>query len=485
MRFTVIGHAALHFDVAGTTILVDPWLAGSAFWRSWWHFPPSPDARSEWLAPDFVYLTHHHFDHFHYPSMRRIDRRTTVLIPKFGVDVMRGEVEGLGFANVRELPHGEVVELAPGVRVASYQYGPDDSLFAVAGDGAVVVDVNDCKIRGRALQAVRDAFGDVDVMLKSHSWAQAYPFCYEADDPADLHLIERETYHRDFVAIARELQPRYAVPFGSMVAFLHPESRHVNEQLITPDEIASVCAPALQDINCTIVTVAPGDTWDSRTGFDRAEHDWYAQRPKYLAAMEEAVEQKVAEQTAAESARTVTFDAFSGYFEPFLHALPRVVWRRAIARPIVFEVPSADAPYFVLDFARRQVRAERRLPADRAAVVHVTEGLLADAIDKRIVHLVHGAVRVRVALAPGGSREDTAFWLLLMVWELGYLPPSHLARPRMLGVAWRRRAEAFGYLHMARRGKGSLTERMVEGFASGSEEPLDPLRERRRSPAGE
>ena len=51
--------------------------------------------------PDFLYLTHHHFDHFHYPSMRTIDRRTTVLLPEFGVDVMAGEVRSLGFSNVR------------------------------------------------------------------------------------------------------------------------------------------------------------------------------------------------------------------------------------------------------------------------------------------------------------------------------------------------------------------------------------------------
>ena len=34
--------------------------------------------------------------------------------------------------DVMEMPHAQVVQLAPGVRVASYQNGPDDSVFVVA-----------------------------------------------------------------------------------------------------------------------------------------------------------------------------------------------------------------------------------------------------------------------------------------------------------------------------------------------------------------
>ena len=69
MRFTVLGHGALSVEAAGTRLLVDPWLLGSCYWRSWWHYPPT-ELRDDDLAPDFVYLSHHHFDHFHYPSMR-------------------------------------------------------------------------------------------------------------------------------------------------------------------------------------------------------------------------------------------------------------------------------------------------------------------------------------------------------------------------------------------------------------------------------
>ena len=62
-------------------------------------------------------------------------------------------------------------------------------------------------------------------MFKSYSFAQAYPVLYTADDPADLDLVTRDTYLDNWVRVVDALEPRYGVPFGSMVAFLHPESR--------------------------------------------------------------------------------------------------------------------------------------------------------------------------------------------------------------------------------------------------------------------
>jgi hypothetical protein len=91
--------------------------------------------------------------------------------------------------------------------------------------------------------------------------------------------------------------------------------------------------------------------------------------------------------------------------------------------------------------------------------------VLADAIDKRILHFVHGSMRIRVALRPGGVNEDLAFWGLLMIWEIGYLPLRHVATPRFASAIWRRRREAQDALGSFR-GSGSPLRRLSEGFAS-------------------
>ncbi len=468
----MIGHASLYIETdgpegacTGPTILIDPWLFGSCYWRSWWHFAPQEELRPEWLAPDYLYLTHHHFDHCHYPSLGRIDTGTQVRVSIFGVDVRGGEVRSLGFEQVTELPHGEITTLAPGVRVASYQYGFDDTAFVVADGDDVVADLNDCKIRGRALDQVAFDFGHPTFMFKTHSWAQSYPIGYEAEDPADLTLLSRHTYIEDFVAAAGQLQPRYAVPFANMVAFLHPESRWVNPNLITPDEVRTEFEAAAGVEHTELKVLSPGDVWSSGSGFELTGHDWFADPDAALAARAEEAREALERCAEEEEGVTLSWDAFSAYLGDFLHDLPPLMPRVLLKRPVVFEVPSSAEPYWVVDFRHRSVTRATEPPDDRASLIQINEAVLADAIDKRILHFTHGGMRIHVKLRPGGASGDLAFWGVLMVWEIGYLPVHRLLRPRFLSALWRRRREAYDAV-AGLRGPGTPLERLAGGFAS-------------------
>ncbi len=471
MRFTVIGHSTLYVETSGGTLLVDPWFSGSCYWRSWWHFPPTGDIEPGWLTPDFVYVSHDHFDHFHYPTLRRLDRNARLLVPRFGIDFMVGEFHRLGFQDVRELTHGRVYDLAPDVRVASYQYGFDDTLLVVADHDHVLFDVNDCKTRGRPLRRIVDEFGHPDVMLKSHSFAQGYPNCYDAADPADLALVSRRTFLDDFIGTVDEVQPRYAVPFASMVAFLHPESRHANRFLVTPPEVRAAYEAARPSSATEVVVMAPGDRWDSTAGFSLDPTDWYRDRDRHLDELADIAAPAIARSAHEEQARVLTFADFEAFFRRFLHALPPLTGRLAIRRPIVFAVDGDDEPFWVLDARHRTVRRAAEIPAGTASVIRVAPGVLADAMANQIVHYVHISMRFHDHLEAGGVGDDLAFWGLLTIWELGYLPVHRLARPRMLAAAWRRRAELTQAARGALRRGGSLTDRMSAQLASPDDDP--------------
>ena len=377
---------------------------------------------------------------------------------------MAGELAELGFSDITELAHGAVTPLGAGLRVASYQYGFDDTAFVVAAADEVLVDVNDCKIRGRALEQIGSDFGPPTFMLKTHSWAQSYPNSYEADDPTDLGLVTRETYIDEFIDVARKLRPRYAVPFANMVAFLHPESRHLNQHMITPAEVQTAFehAPGLGDT--TLVRMNPGDAWSAEGGFSLSPDDPYRDRDDQIEALAERMAPKLSETEAIEGDRGLSFVDFQAYLESFMAALPRLVARRMLGRSIVFDIPRDPRRYWVLEFVERRVSRQCDPPTDRASLITVNEAVLADAIDNRILHFVHGSMRIRVALRPGGVNEDLAFWGLLMVWEIGYLPVSRLRTRRFLSAAWARRREAQDILS-ALRGQGSPLERLASGFA--------------------
>ena len=440
MHVTVIGHSCLRIETRAGTVLVDPWLSGSCYWRSWWHFPPSREPDDEMLRPDWIYLTHHHFDHFHFPSMRRLDKGAEVLVPRFGVDVMSGEVRDCGFERVRELPHGRVVDLGAGVRVGSYQYGFDDSMFVIAEDDQVVVDVNDAKTRGRTLRRIARSFGRPTIACKSHSFAQSYPVLYTADDPADLGLVSSRTYVDDFHDVMAELRPRYAVPFGSMVGFLHPESRPANDHLVTPQAVVEGVAARGGIEGTEVVPMAPGDSWSSTDGFTRADVDWYADRERHLRELAERNEPKLRAQADAEAGRTLSWERFEGHLGRFVREVPRLLGRRLVSHRFVFHVPSdADSPYWWVSFAERAVGRSAEPPPDRSGVTTVTEAVLDDAMRDAILHVVHGSMRIRTHVVAGGIQSDLGFWGLLMMWELGYFPLRRVWwRPRMWGAAARR-----------------------------------------------
>lgn len=475
MRFTTIGHACLFIEARdGTTILVDPWLVGSCYWRSWWHFPPIEEIREEWLAPDYLYLTHYHFDHFHYPSMRRISRDTRVLAPRFGVDTMARELAGLGFRSVEELPHGAIRELVPGLRVASYQHGFDDTGFVVSEGGTTLVDLNDCKLRGRALRQLVDDFGRPTFMFRSHSFAMSYPHCYTADDPAELTLVTRDSYWEEFLDVARELRPRYAVPFAAVTAYLHPENREHNAIAVTPPEVAEHLRAAPDLAGTEAVVFQPGDSWDETEGFRLSERDWYADREQRLAELEEKARPTIERSIAREQATVLRFEDFEAYMQAYMQALPPGLARLFLRRPVVFEVRSSDRPYWSVDFRAGRVTRHAEPPPERASLIWIPEGPLADAISKGILTFTTGMARMRSHLSRGGVSTDLAFWGLMIVWETGYFPLRRVLTRRFAGALWRRRREALDQLASILGGRGSLLERLGKGFATRDPEPAAP-----------
>jgi hypothetical protein len=308
----------------------------------------------------------------------------------------------------------------------------------------VLADFNDCKIKGAAVRPMLKAFGAPTFLFKSHSFAQAYPNCYDIADPADATLMRREDFLETFIDALRELRPKYAVPFASMVAFLHPQSRQCNIYAVRPPEVAAVAAAS--DVGATTKTVlmVPGDTWSSVAGFELTPNDYYEKQDEWIERLAQSVGPKIEQEEAEERTMTLTFEAFEHHFGGFLRSLPPLIWL-VLTRPMVFHVPSDPQPYWVLDFKSRTVRRLATPPAARAGIVRIGEGILADGIAKNVVAFVHISMRVRIELAAGGVQTDFLFWGLLSLRELGYLPLHRMLTLRALKVLWRRRAEVWGF----------------------------------------
>jgi UDP-MurNAc hydroxylase len=453
MNFQMISHACMLIEHAGRRLLIDPWVVGSAYWRSWWHFPPSMPFNDEMRDADWVYLTHQHFDHFHYPSLRKLRRDITVLVPRLPVPSNEQALAGLGFTHVVPVDHGRTVELAPSWKLTSYQAGwIQDSALVVECGEHTLLDLNDAKLEDAVIEQVCRRHAPFTFMLRSHSAAQAYPDCYSSPDPRDLQLRKPEDYVDDFVAAVTRFLPRYAVPFASNVCFLHPETFDKNAQAITPQDVATRYE-ADRIEGCEVVIMLPHDSWDEGAGFKLGGDDIFERRDAELEKMAEEVRDKIEAQQRTEAAKELRWETFHEYMSGFLRAIPwplRFFYRAKVA----YHVEGPPEEWWVCDFKRQRVARESTRPADAASITDVAPGLLQDAMEKTIVNFIDISKRLHVELRAGATLQHFIFKELMTLYEEGLLPLRRNLSPRALRVWLRRRKEIASYVRKLLRGGG-------------------------------
>src|SRR5580658_2436465 len=105
MILTSTGHAGLHIQTTGGSILCDPWVY-PAYFASWFPFPDNSDLPWDELGEcDYLYISHLHRDHFDPRNLsKRIRKSTTVLLPEFPLNELEVALRTIGFRQFLTLP---------------------------------------------------------------------------------------------------------------------------------------------------------------------------------------------------------------------------------------------------------------------------------------------------------------------------------------------------------------------------------------------
>jgi L-ascorbate metabolism protein UlaG (beta-lactamase superfamily) len=101
---TYLGHSTVLLEMAGLRLLTDPILRARVgpLVRSEAPVPPE-----HWQHIDAVLISHSHWDHLDYGSLRLVGRDVPILVP----EGMGARLRGRGFRQVEELSPGEVTRL--------------------------------------------------------------------------------------------------------------------------------------------------------------------------------------------------------------------------------------------------------------------------------------------------------------------------------------------------------------------------------------
>lgn len=465
MDFTVLSHAGLAVSGAGTTLLCDPWLVGSCYWRSWWNYPPPAAELIASLQPDVISLSHIHWDHFHGVSLRRFPRDTPVLVPRGHHDRMRRDLEWLGFTDVRELRHGRRIELGPDFGVTSYQFGPFlDSALVIETEGVTLFNVTDAKLMGRPLEQVLDRHPDIDFVFRSHSSANGR-LCFEITDDPDEEVDDDSRYVRSFVDFAVRSGARHAIPFASNHCFLHREVVGLNHTIKTPQMVLDEMATRGITTPQAHVLVS-GDSWSSDRGFSVAPNDWFTNRDAHLASYQADVADKLEATYAEEEAARVDEEEMRRYFSRLSGALPFPLRRFFRGRPIVYVLAAGNRrDALSVDLSRGTVTRVADVD-DRVhpVQIHTAAHLFNQCIQRDLFSHLPISKRVRYRTTSAEKRTVQVLNLTFNLYEYDYLPLRKTISRRAL-VNWLDRwREILLYLRVAAdvvRRRGIDVERYV------------------------
>jgi UDP-MurNAc hydroxylase len=322
MEFRILSHAAMWVRCGGTSVVIDPWLVGSCYWRSWWNFPRAVFAPQDMAAVDAVILSHLHWDHWHGPSLRKLFAGKPVLIPDEPGLRSGRDLHAIGFRDVRRLPHGKTVELGA-LRITLYQFGRyvNDAAIVVEGDGVTLLNANDAKIAGWPLRHLLARHGPIDFAFRSHSSANAR-VCWRLEGETGYEVDDRTHYLRSFVQFMDAVRPRHAVPFASNHCHLHDDVFAFNNAIATPLELRAH-VQTLSPRPWALTVMLPGSHWQGSGGqpgrFDLAPETPYDDMPATLRAYR-AEQVPVFERNRQQENAVVVGDAVLGRFLDYFRA---------------------------------------------------------------------------------------------------------------------------------------------------------------------
>jgi UDP-MurNAc hydroxylase len=429
LRFTIVSHAGLLVEEAGKSVLFDPWLVGSCYWRSWWNLPAPEPALVASLRPDYIYISHLHWDHFHGPSLRLFDRATRVIVPRINHRRMVEDLAWLGFRNVIEVDHGGVIKLAPHFELHSFQFGPSNDSAAALTDGrTVLLNANDAKLYGLSLRQVARRFGRIHFLLRSHSSASAIPYC-----------VEQYENHYDEPRSAHHL-----IPFASNHCFVHPETMRFNRLAALPTLVVEACKSRVANgkLRGTCRIMPPGSTWNDADGFSERHFD-YSDVEGYVAHVRQANHAAFARTEALETASTADIAAFEEYFRAFVAAVPRPL----AAGRVGFAIENGDGTVTrrSVDLVRRRVGAYRDAQeVDCEISCHAR--IINDCALHRMFSTWGASKRLRIRIASdAGTSVLGRFLMLLDLHEHALIPLArNLSRRSILTrtLRWREAVQA-------------------------------------------
>lgn len=462
MEFKIHGHACLEVLASGKSVICDPWLTGSAYWRSWWNYPPLQPNVLEEINPDYIYVTHIHWDHFHGPTLRKLGTDKTIIIPKTPELRLLKDIKSIGFKNIIELDHGESIQLGDNLRLTSYQFGPifADSVIIIEAEDQVLFNSNDAKIMGLPLQQILKLHPKIDFVFRSHSSANSR-VCYELIDEDGGHTDDLGKYSQEFAYFAQAVGAKYAIPFASNQCCLHPETINFNQYNNYAHKVKQYFSKyQIKNPQCEVM--APGDTWTSEQGFCLQNNaEWYTDATTRIDQYQQEKVTTLDKVTARENKAKLKVGLANRYAEWMITETPWFLRRFFKDHPItIIGYSDVENIGLHLDLYNKSYQIIKEWDMDNNPIqVHVNNAVINDVWAKRHWNSLGVSKRLKIKTRRKDTKYYEVFNMLNNSLESGSLQSRYVFTPRYIRAYLKRWREILLYLDIISsklRGRGFI-----------------------------
>jgi hypothetical protein len=275
-----LGHACLRFSGAGGALICDPWLSTVPIYGNTavkYPFLPQEELASA-LNAAYVYVSHHHEDHFHIPSLDLYPRHTTMLIPAFEyvrhprAASMRRTLERLGFTKVVTLKSWETVDIDLGERLEltlipsaqSRWHDWENSGLILKCAGWTALNLNDNLVDDALLDQIRLRCGRPDAVFVQGFPSTEFPGSFDFTIAEKIRIGRQKRGNVEQAELViRKLAPRSVTPIACDIAWHRRVDHYRNySDKPTPSRFGSILARRGLLARTEYVELGPGDTLD-------------------------------------------------------------------------------------------------------------------------------------------------------------------------------------------------------------------------------
>lgn len=287
-----ISHATLKIRGEHGTLLTDPWFLNEPVYNlSTWKFPAAVVPPEEVVADvDYVFITHSHEDHFHVPSIDRLSRDVTILLPAYDehpslrAHTTERVLRDLGFCDIRRIRSWGSFQLGAQTKLTVVPAAPsrdhdwENSGLVIEHPGCTLLNMNDNVNDEVLCRQIHERWPNIDIAFVQSGGVTMFPGCFRmSEDEMRRAALERKVAFRDQRRTLEHIRPKRIAPFAGDFCWLDDGNFHNNWANRTTNELFEQMVQ--RDFGHTgveLVSMCPDDRWSMKTGHVRnhPEIDW-------------------------------------------------------------------------------------------------------------------------------------------------------------------------------------------------------------------